>query len=383
MIRLLVLTTLYPNSVNRRHGIFVQTRLKQLLNTEQVQARVIAPVPWFPVTSQRFGRYAEWAQVPRSEVIDGVEIEHPRYLVIPKVGMLLTPLFLAFVFLKAAWKHRGDIDLIDAHYYYPDGVAAAIVKRFLKKALVISARGTDINIIAGMKGAGALIRWASKVADRSIAVSDALAKTMTQRGLAKERIDVLRNGVDRSIFKPTSGFVWPIDSAGLKLLSVGNLTELKGHRLIIKALKALPEASLVIVGHGEEYGSLMSLADQEGVSERLTILPPVPQNELAAIYTAADLFILASSREGWPNVLLESLACNTQVISTNVGGVMEIIQPHEHGALIESRTVQSIEEAARKALPFIQVDQQDYVAQFTWDHVVKEQVELYKGVLSQ
>jgi teichuronic acid biosynthesis glycosyltransferase TuaC len=381
MIRLCVLTTLYPNSVNRRHGIFVHTRLKQLIASGEVSAQVIAPVPWFPISSKRFGRYAEWAKVPRKEVIDGIEIDHPRYLIIPKVGMLLTPLFLALAFLKVVWSRRREIDVLDAHYYYPDGVAAALVKKWLKKPLVISARGTDINVIAGMKGSGAMVRWASRIAKRSIAVSQSLADTMQRRGLCDDRIAVLRNGVDRGVFKPTEGFTWPHSEKGLKLLSVGNLTELKGHRYMIEALVQIPEASLVIVGHGEEQASLEALAKELGVQARLTFLPPVPQEALAAIYTAADLFILASSREGWPNVLLESLACNTQVISTDVGGVSEILSVPEHGGLIPERSAKGITQAVTAAKEYVGIDQQAYVESFTWDHVVREQARLYQEVI--
>ena len=107
MGKLLVATTLYPNQVQFRHGIFVEARLRRLLAASDHRATVIAPVPWFPFTSQRFTRYVEYARVPHVEQRHGIDIYHPRYLVVPKIGMLLTPLFLAW----AMWRQLRAIEL--------------------------------------------------------------------------------------------------------------------------------------------------------------------------------------------------------------------------------------------------------------------------------
>ncbi len=120
-MRLLVITTLYPNAVQQRHGIFVETRLRQLMAEGDVAAEVIAPVPWFPFSGSRFGEYGRYRQVPALEQRHGVTVHHPRYLVIPKVGMLLTPFFLALsVWLTVAGLRRRGLqyDLVDGHYYY-------------------------------------------------------------------------------------------------------------------------------------------------------------------------------------------------------------------------------------------------------------------------
>lgn len=126
-MKILTFTSLYPNAVNPQHGIFVETRLRKLVQTGEVDGRVIAPIQSFPVSFGPFARYAAYAAAPAFETRHGIDIHHPRFLSIPKVGMRLTPSSMAIAARKLFRDivERESIDLIDAHYFYPDGVAAA------------------------------------------------------------------------------------------------------------------------------------------------------------------------------------------------------------------------------------------------------------------
>src|SRR4051812_43581262 len=93
-MRILTFTTLYPNAVSPQFGIFVETRLRKLVSSGRLSARVIAPCPWFPFTNHRFGKYAALAQIPRFEERHGLAVDHPRYPAIPKIGMTVAPLLL-------------------------------------------------------------------------------------------------------------------------------------------------------------------------------------------------------------------------------------------------------------------------------------------------
>src|SRR5215470_9281912 len=174
MIRLVTFSTLYPNAVQPAHGIFVETRLRHLLASRQVESRVVAPVPWFPSGFTVFGRYGEYSRVPRAERRYGISVAHPRYVAIPKVGMRCAPALLARGALPALLRLRAegyDFDAIDAHYFYPDGVAASALGRRLGCPVVITARGDDIDVIAALPGARAAIRRAAQNAAAIIAVS--------------------------------------------------------------------------------------------------------------------------------------------------------------------------------------------------------------------
>lgn len=389
MINLLVITTLFPNSIQHRHGIFIETRLNKILETGKVRATVIAPVPWFPVKSERFQQYSQYVDVPTIEQRNQTIIYHPRYLVVPKIGMLLTPIFLALSILMCIRKIKknGDVfDLIDAHYFYPDGVAVALVAKFLKIPFVISARGSDINLISEFKWPRKMILWAAKHAKASITVSSALKTKMVSIGADAEKIHVLRNGVDHTVFAPKNHQAMR-EKYGLKkvtLLSVGNLVELKGHDLIIKSLKDLPECELLIVGGGELETSLKKLADKLNVADRVRFMGTLQQAELVDLYSAVDILVLASSREGWANVLLEAMACGTPVAATNVGGTPEVVCSEVAGVLINERNPKGIVLAINCLLKK-QINRHDtkyYAEDFSWEHVIRSQIDLYKGVLA-
>ncbi|HEY7615698.1 MAG TPA: glycosyltransferase, partial [Terriglobales bacterium] len=149
-IKIMSFSTLYPNPETPFHGIFVENRLRHLIQSGEVAAMMVAPVPWFPFQHQAFGRYASFARVPYEEQRRGITVLHPRYPRLPKVGMSSAP-FLMYAALRhllaEILKTRFRFDLIDAHYFYPDGVAAVTLARGLRKPVVITARGTDLNVL--------------------------------------------------------------------------------------------------------------------------------------------------------------------------------------------------------------------------------------------
>ena len=350
-IRLLTFSTLYPNSIRPGHGIFVETRLRELVASGKIESRVVAPVPWFFSTHPRYGEYARSALIPRREMHNGFDVQHPRYFLPPKVGMNMAPFSLAIGAIGAIQSlldEGYDFDVIDAHYYYPDGVAAAILGRYFKKPFTVTARGSDINLISTYAFPRMLMQWTSRRAVASIGVSQALTQAMVNIGMPSDSILMMPNGVDLERFnfqsqlsaKTTLG--WP---SGPTLISVGNLVKNKGHHHVIEALVDLPEFQLFVAGEGPERDALEKLTSQLGVSSRVRFLGRLDQKELAICLCAADILVLASSREGWPNVLLESMACGTPVVATQVGGVPEIVTSPNAGRLMNSQTAAATVEA--------------------------------------
>lgn len=352
-IRLLTFTTLYPNARQPRHGIFVEQRLRQLVAAGGVEARVMAPVPWFPSGHRLFGRYASYAAVPLSERRHGIEIWHPRYPLIPKIGMTLAPALLAAAAARH-WRrllaHGYDFDAVDAHYFYPDGVAAALLARRFNKPFVITARGTDINLVPRYRLPRRMIIWAAEQAAHIVTVCAALKRALIELGVAEGKITVLRNGVDLALFRPVDREAERarLGLRGTTLLSVGYLIRRKGHDIVVRALPLLPDVQLLIVGDGEEETALRRLAADLGVAERVTFVGAVPQEELRRYYGAADALVLASSREGWANVLLEAMACGTPVIASNVWGTPEVVAAPEAGVLMQTRTPEGLAAAFRQ-----------------------------------
>src|SRR5262245_22487130 len=232
-MKVLTFSTLYPNAARPAHGVFVETRLRQLVASGQVQSMVVAPVPWFPFTHPAFGAYAAQARAPREETRNGIEVLHPRFPVLPKIGMTIAPflLYRAMLPLVERLRRERGFDLIDAHYFYPDGVAAAMLGRRLGVPVVITARGTDVNLIAQHRMPRRMIRWAANQAAAVVAVSQALKDKLAALGVERERIHVLRNGVDLELFNPKGReeVRAALELHGPTLLSVGNLLAFKGH----------------------------------------------------------------------------------------------------------------------------------------------------------
>lgn len=388
-LRTLLFSTLYPSSVRPGHGIFVEKRLSELLGSGKVSSCVVAPVPWFCSSHPRFGDYARWARTPERETWHGIAVQHPRYLVVPKVGMSLSPFTLALgarPALQRLLDEGFDFDLIDAHYYYPDGVAAALLAKYFNKPLVITARGSDINLLAKYPIPYRLMQWASQQASASIGVSQALTNRMAQLGMPKDRLKTLPNGVDLSLFRlqaqanTRKALAWPNAPT---LLSVGNLVENKGHHLAIEALKHLPDFRLVIAGEGPQRAALERLASDSLVATRVQFLGHVAPDQLASCYSAADLLVLPSSREGWPNVLLESMACGTPVVATKVGGIPEIVNTSSAGQLMVDRSVLSLVQAVQalwRDLPTHEAVRACALGQ-SWQTTTQDQLSLFHGML--
>lgn len=386
--RILTFTTLFPNSAAPSHGVFVENRLRHLVSSEQVSARVVAPVPWFPSRASLFGDYARFAKAPRHEERFGITIEHPRYPVVPKLGMHVAPLllFLAALPVLRRLQASQDFDLIDAHYFYPDGVAAALLGRALGKPVTITARGTDINLIPRHPLPRKMIRWAGARAAGMIAVSEALRREMIAQGLPGHRIRTLRNGVDLAMFKPTARDETraELGLTGPTLLSVGHLIARKGHDRVIAALAKLPGYALLIAGDGPERAALEALATARSVAERVRFMGSVPHHALARIYSAADALVLASSREGWPNVLLEAMACGSPVVASNVWGAPELVCDRAAGVLMSALSADGVVDGVNTlfaALPSRAATRR-FAERYSWDETTAGQIQLFEEILS-
>jgi len=208
---------------------------------------------------------------------------------------------------------------------------------------VVSARGSDISQFFQFPLVRGLLGYTLKNSSKVIGVCQALKDAMVRLKIPPEKIAVIPNGVDHKKFFPI-----PRDQArkqlGLPLekriiLSVGGLIPRKGFDILIKSLKLLiqelplHDVALVIIGEGPERDNLAKLTHSEGLDKNVSLVGAIPHKDLRVWYSAADLFCLASDREGWPNVVLESMACGTPVVATNVWGIPEIIQSEDVGLL--------------------------------------------------
>jgi glycosyltransferase involved in cell wall biosynthesis len=352
-MRVLTFTSLYPSSERPRHGIFVEARLSAMQRVCQTEVHVVAPVPAFAF------RWAGRSLMDRElheETRLGNRVMHPRYWSPPGVAMYVQPWTMAAAGLRSIRQLESEgvsFDVIDAHYLYPDGVAAAMISRRLGRPLVLTARGSDVNRLAEFAWPRRLIGFATREAAAVVTVSEALSVRLRALGVPGDKLVVIPNGVDLTRFalqdRTAARRKFSLPDGPL-VMSCGNLVPEKGHDLALDALAALPDVHLIVVGAGRERDALARRATANGVAKRVRFLGEFAQSELAGLYAAVDVVVLASSREGMPNVLLEAMACGTPVVASAVGGVPEIVTDPVAGRLVHERTASGFARALRELL---------------------------------
>ncbi|HKM84427.1 MAG TPA: glycosyltransferase family 4 protein [Candidatus Acidoferrum sp.] len=349
-MRILTFTELFPNSVDLNYGIFIYQRSAHLAKHPGVEVIVVAPVPYIP----RWWKTARWrksSDLPSEERIGGLEVHHPRYFLLPRIWMP----FHALTMFLGCWRRvaelnkRANIDCIDAHFVYPDGLAAILLGKALRVPVCVSARGTDINVYPTFRLIRPMIRWTLSRAGALIAVSAALKEEMVALGAKTEKVFLIPNGVDPERFTPVSReqartkLGLPLESP--IVVSVGALIPSKGHLRLIRAFAQIaprhPGLQLYILGEGRLHSDLEALVSELGLQHSVHLMGRQSNAVLPQWFCAAEASCLISEREGWPNVVTESLACGTPVVATRVGGIPEILKSPEMGILVEN-SVESV-----------------------------------------
>lgn len=380
-MRVLTFTSLFPNKIQPQHGIFVQQRVSHLARRGHL-VEVVAPVPYVPRSLAK-GRWRAAAEAPGEERTEGLNVYHPRYVLLPRISMPAHGwlMYRGSVALAEKLHARHQFDCIDAHYVYPDGFAAMLVGRRLGLPVIVSARGTDINLFPSFRLIRPQIRWTLAQAAGAISVSDSLRIKMSRLGIPAEKIRTIGNGIDETRFS-----MMPRTEARRRLgiplgarlaVSVGALVPGKRHDRLIPAMVQLqlryPDLRLYIIGEGPTREGLQALIERGGLQNCVHLAGARPNEALKEWYNAADVSCLASSREGWPNVLLESLACGTPVVATRVGGVEEVIQSPELGVVVEqdiASIARGVELAIEKTWDREALVR--YARSRTWDTVAEE-----------
>ena len=352
---MLLFSTVFPNAQQPHHGVFVRERMRAY--PEDVEVRVVAPVPWFPLISGL--RPGFRPAVTERGTEDGVV--HPRSLSFPGILKCLDGLLMFLSTLPTLRRLRRELpfDVIDAHFAYPEGLAAALAGWFLKVPVTVTLRGT-LPLIAPFRLRRPQLRFALRRAARVIAVSESLKQDAVALGIPAEKIRVIGNGVDPERFHPQDRTearrALGLPKYGPLLVSVGTLSRRKGFHLVMEAMAKLkkrwPTLRFALVGgdgaEGAMSAELKALAARLGIAGRVIFAGPRKSAELAPWYGAADLFVLPTEHEGSPNVVLEALACGTPVVATPVGSIPELIDA-ESGLLAE-RGADSIAAGIDKAL---------------------------------
>src|SRR5271165_610239 len=339
-MRILTFTSSFPTVTDPNFGIFIFQRTAHLARREGNAVEVVAPVPYAP----KFLK-PSIAAISSTEMIGNLQVHHPRYPLVPKVSMPLHGLLMyaGCVGYVKSLHQQHHFDCIDAHYVYPDGLAAVLIGRSLGIPVVVSARGTDIHTFTSFTTIRPQIRWTLRRAAAVVAVSDSLAGIMLDLEPALKDVHVIGNGVDSQCFfreeRRAARQKLGLNPNDRVVVSVAALKPVKGPDLLVRAAsllkKSLTDCKLLFVGAGPELSALQQLAEHLNCADICHFVGTVPNEQLRSYFSAADVSCLASRQEGWPNVILESLACGTPMVATAVGAVPQLLANPELGIIVE------------------------------------------------
>ena len=354
-MKVLILTKIFPNGLDPLSSPFNRQQFAALGDLCEVD--VLATIPWFPgaFACRRWSSAARLSQVPRSESIDGLRVQHPRFMFLPKIGHAIAGQLYAASLAATVMRYRGRVDVVLGSWAYPDGFAAVVLAGMLDVPAVVKLHGSDMNVVARWPGPRRRLQWALPRAERVVAVSRPLADAAADLGVERDRIDLIPNGIDRMLFQPRDrlqarrALGLPLDAA--IILYVGHLTAAKGAFDLTRAFGAvastLAHAMLVMVGDGEGSEDCKDLACSLG--DRVRFVGARPHDEIATWLAACDVLALPSWNEGMPNVVLEALASGRRVVATRVGGIPDVVTD-ELGILVPPRRPEILTQALERAL---------------------------------
>lgn len=371
MLRVLVLSTLFPDASRPNFGIFVERQTLSLAERDDVEVRVVAPRGLPPGPLARLGRYAPLAAQPAREQWKGLTVDRPRFLNLPGTGGRFHARAIAAALTPLLREIRRDFpfDVISAEFFFPDGPAAVLLGQRFQVPVSIKARGSDIHDWGRRPGIGRQVIAAGQAADGVLAVSDAMRDDMIAMGVPAEKIQAITTGVDLARFAPRDRAEAKagLGVTGPLVLSVGALIPLKGHDIVIDAVAALPGVTLWIAGEGGDRKRLEAQIERLNLGDRVRLLGSVPPDRVAAALAAADAMALASEREGLANAWLEALASGTPVVIPDVGGARQVVTGSAAGRIV-ARTPAAFADAlgALISAPPAAADTRAIAAPFTW-----------------
>ena len=358
-VQVLSLTTAYPNARDPAAGLFVRSRLQAMAAFHPVT--VLAPVALMQYSNPE-NVWLGARGIPLRRVDEQLTILHPRWIYPPLSGALNGACLFSQLLPRVVLLRREiRFQVIDAQFGHPEAFVAALLAAIFHVPFTVTLRGSEVDHARHFLRRRQLA-WALRRAARVFAVSQRLNQFAVSLGAAPERVLTVPNGVDSAIFFERDRMECRrrqgVPPQSKIILSAGHLIELKGHHRAVAGLKQLMDrgidARLVIAGGTGRVASYESairkaIADAQ-LEERVRLAGQVSPATLAELMCAADVFCLASTREGWPNVVHEAMSCGIPVVATDVGAVPQMIPSPEYGFIVPVNDADALSSALEQAL---------------------------------
>lgn len=292
---------------------------------------------------------------------------------------------------KVIEENNIKFDLIHSHFTWSCGYVGAKLKEKYNVPFVITAHGFDIYQLPFRdQDWQRKIQYVLNSADYIITVSESNLDYINKLKINKP-VKVLPNGYRDDLFHPMNSIQCrrklnlPLDTH--IILNVGNLSEIKGQKYLIEAIKELvkfrTDILCIIAGEGKLRNKLQGQISKNGLNKFIKLVGRRPHNEIPIWVNSCDLFVLPSLNEGNPTVMFECLGCGKPFIGTKVGGVPEVIKSNDHGLLVEPGNAQDLAEKIETALNKNWDGKKitNYAEQYRWKNIAEEIQQIYCRVL--
>jgi len=388
--KILAISYLFPNYNQPNHGIFVLNRLKAM--SKYADITVINPLPT-SFLHRKLERFSHITKVPKTEVIGGLQVYHPRFFSIP--GHLKTVEVFSYKnAVKSVLDEIGyDFDLMDLHWTFPDLPCGNWLSKKINKPFNVTLRGMEAFHRQDSGLRKHIVAHYLKKTNHVISLSEEMAKKADELANTGDKTTVIRNGVDTEQF-------YYLDQNECReklalsleekiIVGVGALIHRKGFDLVIKGLEkviatqGLEDTKFYILGaqgpEGDYRKELKKFIKERDIEKHVVFVGAVPNSELITWYNAADVFCLSSRGEGSPNVLTEALACGTPAVATNVGSVPEIMASEDDlGFCVPNEDMNAI---TQKLIDLLKIGhdrkkQARFFSKYTWDWCAKKVLRL-------
>ena len=393
-MKALLLSNLFPTAPDSGRGLFTLQLAAEIARTCELTVSV--PLPWFPrsaIARRLAPRYgAEFGNTVAKRHWAGFDAYYPRYPLLPKISEGIHAGLMAFgIAGSIARLHRRiGFDVINAHWMYPDGVAAVEIGRRLGIPVVLTALGCDVNDFLNDPRLREKILEAAHAAAAVTTVSAPLAQALIEAGIPGGKITVIPNGVDTTRFRPRSAeecrrAVGESQDAPL-IVCVSRLSPEKGVRFLVHALHVLraqvPTVRLALVGDGPDRAELEQLVRTFGLEQHVRFAGNVPHEQVASWFGAATLACMPSLREGHPNAAMEALACGRPLVASAVGALPELLR-EDLGLLVPAGDTAALAEGLERALGMSWNAETiaASVAQASWSGAARQYVQVMDGAI--
>jgi glycosyltransferase involved in cell wall biosynthesis len=364
-----MITRLFPNREETINGRF-NLQLGRALHT-YCDVEVIAPVPSFPPRRQ----------VPLYEHFDKISVLHPRYFAVPWLNRVIAGRSL----LGALKHYRLNADVLLASFAWPDGFAVVRMGQALRIPVIVQVLGSDIDLLpkSGLRRIETI--FALHNCQQIYAVSGSLRDRIISLGISPKKITVIHNGVDPALFHPrdraASRRELGLPEDGRVVLYVGWINQDKGVKYLLEAVASMDtKPILVLAGPDLLKGQMQKYARSLGIAQQCRFAGSQPHEMIGRWMGAADVFALPSLHEGCPNVILEALASGVSVVTTNVGGIPELLSMLNMPwcDMVPPRNVPALAAALERALRAHWTQKEIQVScSRTWDDVAREVHQLF------